>query len=88
MAYPDMRLQGRKWAGIVGDRVTFESGHPKEVVAFAMREAAATEQMRMHNMADPNAALNGRFAECLLLMKTDMDADATSAPLPLPAKKR
>lgn len=92
LAYPDMRLQGRKWAGIVGDRVTFESGHAKEAVAFAMREAAAAEQVRMHNMADPGAALGGRFSECLPLMKADMDADAVTdaaaAPLPLPTKKR
>ena len=92
MAFPDMRLQGRKWAGIVGDRVTFESGHPKEVVAFAMREAAAAEQTRMHNVADPNTVLSGRLSECMPLMKTDMDAaavtDAAATPLPLPTKKR
>ncbi len=94
LAYPDMRLQGRKWAGIVGDRVTFESGHPKEAVAFAMREAAAAEQTRMHELADPRATLGGRFSECLPLIKTDMDADAdaitaaAAAPLPLPTKKR
>jgi hypothetical protein len=92
VAYPDMRLQGRKWAGIVGDRVTFESGHPKEAVAFAMREAAAAEQVRMHELPDPGAALGGRFSECLPLMKMDMDVDAVTdsaaTPLPLPTKKR
>jgi hypothetical protein len=94
VAYPDMRTQGRKWAGIVGDRVTFESGQPKEAVAFALREAAANEQARMHSMAKPNAVLYGRFAECAPRMKTDMDADADAVkaalplPLPITAKKR
>ena len=43
-SYPDMRESGKRWAGIVGDRVMEESGQPREVVAFAIKQAVEAEQ--------------------------------------------
>lgn len=74
--YPDVREIGRKWAGLVGDRVMFETGQPQEVVAFAMKEAVKSEQARVQNVIDPKAVADARVAECMPLMQTDLAANA------------
>lgn len=86
--YPAAGLAGRKWAGIVGERVTAQSGQPIELIAFAMREAAANEQTALISGANPAAVLEARYTSCAPLMLSDIDADLASAPLPIPQKQK
>lgn len=75
----DVRTSGRRWAGIVGERITFETGQPREIVAVAMTEAA---QARAARTADDAAV-----AACARQMNSELAiADAASAPLPKPVK--
>lgn len=73
--YPDVRETGRKWAGLVGDRVMFDTGQPQEVVAFAMKEAVKAEQARVQNVSDPKAVVDARVADCMPVMQADLAAD-------------
>lgn len=82
-AFPDIRESGKRWAGIAGDRAAFESGQPREVIAYAIREAVKAEQQKAIDAADPAAYAKMRFAECQLRMEADLRADA---PLPKPVK--
>ena len=76
----DVRTDGRRWAGIVGDRITSESGQPRELVAVAMTEAAKARAGR------PDAAAAALTA-CTQQMKRELAiADAANAPLPKPMK--
>ena len=74
--HPDVRDDGRRWAGLIGDRITFESGQPKEVIGFAMREAAKAEQARTVGVDDPKRRFDLRLAECLPLMHADLARDS------------
>ena len=74
----DVRADGRRWAGIVGDRITAESGQPRELVAIAMTEAAKARAGR----PDDAAALTA----CKQQMTSELAADAAAAPLPKPLK--
>jgi hypothetical protein len=74
---PDVQADGRRWAGIVGDRVTTETGQPRELVAVAMTEAA---KARAGKAAD--AAL---LTSCQRQMTGELAiADAADKPLPKP----
>ncbi len=86
--YPAAGLAGRKWAGIVGERVTAQSRQPAELIAFAMREAAVSEQARLIASANPPAVMEARYTSCAPLMLSDIDADLASAPLPIPQKQK
>ncbi len=85
--YPAAGMAGRKWAGIVGERVVNQSGQPAELIAFAMREAAANEQAAMLAGANPAAVLEARYTSCAPLMRTDLEADLADAPLPMPVRQ-
>ena len=75
----DVRTSGRRWAGIVGDRIMFESGQPRELVGVAMTEAAKARASR--------ASDDSVVAACMRQMNSDLAiADAASAPLPKPVK--
>ncbi len=76
--YPDVRDKGRKWAGIVGDRVTAQSGLPAEVVGLAINEAVKAEQAAVGKSADPRAYVDGRMAQCVPLMEADLAAASTT----------
>jgi hypothetical protein len=43
----DVQMSGRRWAGIVGDRIMTETGQPRELVAVAMTEAAKARAGRL-----------------------------------------
>jgi hypothetical protein len=81
--YPDVRETGKKWAGIVGQRVMDETGQPREVIAFAMKAAVDDEQAQVIAAADPKAHAADRFKACHLRMQGDL---AASQPLPKPVK--
>lgn len=75
---PDVQANGRRWAGIVGERIMTETGQPRELVSFAMTEAAKARAGRSA-VGAPSACLSQMNAELAI-------ADATNAPLPKPVK--
>lgn len=75
----DMQSSGRRWAGIVGDRIMFETGQPRELVAVAMNEAAKSRATRSID--------NEAVAACSRQIKAELAiAAAADAPLPKPVK--
>jgi hypothetical protein len=74
----DLATRGKRWAGLVGNRIMEETGQPREVVAFAMMEAAK---------ARSGAITVNDKSSCLIQMRAELAAaDAASAPLPKPVK--
>ncbi len=71
----DVRQSGKMWAGIVGSRITQESGQPRELIAVAMTEAAKAEFQRPSAMAT--------VQKCAMQMSTEL-ANAAVQDLPLP----
>ena len=81
VAGSDVQAKGRRWAGIVGDRIMTETDQPRELVAVAMNEAAKARAAR----ADDGATLDA----CVRQMNAELAiADASDAPLPKPVKKQ
>jgi hypothetical protein len=77
----DVQANGRRWAGIVGDRIMFETGQPRELVAVAMNEAATARAARTDNAAALSA--------CTKQMNDELSiADAADAPLPKPLTRK
>lgn len=75
----DLQASGRRWAGIVGDRIMFETGQPRELVAVVMNEAAKSRAARPVD--------NATIATCTRQMTGELaTADAANAPLPKPVK--
>lgn len=75
----NVQQQGRRWAGIVGDRIVFETGQPRELVAFAMQEAAKASIKQGQNVTQRNV--------CIRQMQRELAAaDAVGQPLPKPVK--
>ena len=78
---PDVRQSGKRWAGIVGNRITAQSGQPRELVAVAMAEAAKAEFQRPSDLARINA--------CAVQMRAELaSADSIDQPLPKPVTKK
>ena len=74
---PDVRQSGKRWAGIVGSRITAQSGQPRELVAVAMAEAAKAEFQRPSDLT--------RINSCAVQMATELaSADSIDKPLPKP----
>ena len=75
----NVQASGKRWAGLVGSRIVEQSGQPRELVAFAMTEAAKARQAR----SSDEAALT----ICISQMNMELSAaDAANAPLPKPIK--
>lgn len=75
----DVQANGKRWAGIVGDRIMFETGQPREIVAIAMTEAAKARSAR--------ATESGALTACTSRMQAELAAaDAADAQLPKPLK--
>ncbi|WP_411291722.1 hypothetical protein [Sphingorhabdus sp.] len=77
----DVQQSGKRWAGIVGSRITAQSGQPRELVAVAMAEAAKSEFARPSDLARINTCTQQMAAE---LATADMMAN----PLPKPVKSK
>ncbi len=78
---PDVGPSGKRWAGIVGSRITEQSGQPRELVAVAMSEAAKAEFQQPSNPAKIN--------KCALQMSEELaTADISDQPLPKPVKSK
>ena len=74
----DVQASGKRWAGVVGERVMAETGQPRELVSYAMTEAAKARAARTNNIAPSG---------CINQMKSELSAiDAANAPLPKPVR--
>ena len=70
--FTDVQADGRKWTGIVGDRIMFESGQPREVIAYAFREAAKSERRVLRTAP----AATKRTSDCIIQMKAELAKDS------------
>jgi len=78
---PDVQQSGKIWAGIVGSRITEESGQPREVIAVAMTEAAKAEFQRPSEVAF--------VQKCFMQMSAEVaTAAALNNPLPKPVTSK
>lgn len=78
---PDVGQSGKIWAGIVGNRITEESGLPRELIAIAMTEAAKAEFQR-----PSDAAL---VQKCAIQMSGEVANGSTfNPPLPKPVTSK
>jgi hypothetical protein len=85
---PDVRTDGPRWAGIVGDRVMRETGLPKEVVGYALQESVPDAQ-RIFMLHNPYPQIESRVSQCAPIMRKDLaEADALSKPLPKPQRPK
>ena len=77
--FPDLTERGKKYAGIAGDRIMFETGQTKEVVPFAMRKSVEDQQAlaveATANGKDPAPILDALMAQCLPLLDTQLGAE-------------
>lgn len=74
----NVQASGKRWAGIVGERVMAETGLPRELVSFAMTEAAKARAARTNNIAPSG---------CINQMNSELSAiDAANLPLPKPVR--
>lgn len=80
-AFPDVTVSGKRWTGLVGSQIVEQSGQPREIIAFAMTEAAKARQASGRSAIDVGACIVQMFAELRI-------ADAADAPLPKPVKAR
>jgi hypothetical protein len=87
MHHPDVRESGKRWAGIVGQRVMAQTGQPREVIALAISEAVKAEQNKSASFNTKDEAAGhaqARFDGCSALMQAQLAADA---PLPKPVRR-
>lgn len=77
----DVQANGKRWAGIVGDRIVFETGQPREVVALAMQEAAQASATKPRDGAVLDACTRQMFRELAA-------ASAADQPLPKPVQSK
>ena len=81
----ELAKPGKRWSGIVGQRVMDESGQPRELVAAAMIESANAQA----KLGEGAEARGQRIAQCQAIMYGELAAvDAASAPLPKPARRK
>ncbi len=80
LAYPNLQDSGQKFTGIVGDRITFETGQPREVIALAIRQSVADQQRRSVAIAseggDPATFVRSLMDECLPMLNAEITAPA------------
>lgn len=77
----DVQANGKRWAGIVGDRIVFETGQPREVVALAMQEAAQASVGKPRDGAVLDACTRQMLRELAA-------ASAADQPLPTPVQSK
>lgn len=77
----DVQANGKRWAGIVGDRIVFETGQPREVVALAMQEAAQASATKPRDGAVLDACTRQMLRELAA-------ASAADQPLPKPVQSK
>jgi len=89
LRFPNVMQRGRKYAGIVGQRVIDETGQPKEVVASAIKQAVEDRQAKLieteiaretskDNVAGASAAMDRLVTPCLAFLDKEVPAKETS----------
>lgn len=73
-AYPNLGEDGKRWAGIVGDRVTAATGQPREVIALAINMAVKAEQDRAGSADEPSTGFQERLTKCVGAMNANLGA--------------
>ncbi len=85
--YPDVRQSGKKWAGVTGDKIAFDSKQDPQVVAFAIKLAVKAEQDAAINYNGTVNYSDMRIKSCVAMMDADDAAmKAASKLLPKPVK--
>lgn len=78
---PEVGQSGKVWAGLVGSRITRESGQPRELIAVAMTEVAKAEFQRPSEPAV--------VQKCAMQMSAEVaNAIALDTPLPKPVTSK
>ena len=72
--FTDVRITGRKWAGLTGDRIVFESGLPPQVIAMAINTAADYDRNLIKLAPDHQLAMGALEKRCVPMMTADLDA--------------
>jgi hypothetical protein len=80
--FPDFRESGKKWAGIVGNRVTEQTGQPREIIAGEIQSAVEREQRIIKGLGVSEDMKVARVKDCADLM----NAELLSLPLLKPVK--
>ena len=70
--YPNLGEDGKRWAGIVGDRVMAATGQPREVVALAIQMAVKAEQDKAGAADEPSTGFQERLTECVGAMNANL----------------
>ncbi len=77
--YPDLRAQGKKWAGIAGDRITFETGQPPEVIGFAITQSVADTRKLASAAPNLNQFYTQKLNACWPMVQHDLNAAKDAA---------
>ena len=72
--YPNLGDDGKRWAGIVGDRVMAATGQPREVVALAIQMAVKAEQDKAGAADEPSTGFQERLTKCVGAMNANLGA--------------
>jgi hypothetical protein len=72
--YPALSDDGKRWAGIVGDRVMEATGQPREVVALAIQTSVKTEQEMSATAEEGNTGFRERLTACVGKMNASLGA--------------
>jgi hypothetical protein len=72
--YPNVREDGKRWAGIVGDRIMEATGQPREVVALAIQTAVKAEQDKAGASEEPSTGFLERLTTCVGAMNANLGA--------------
>ena len=72
--YPNLGADGKRWAGIVGDRVMQATGQPREVVALAIQMAVKAEQDKASATEEPSTGFQERLTKCVGAMNANLGA--------------
>ena len=74
LTHPNLGEDGKRWAGIVGDRVTAATGQPREVVALAIQMAVKAEQDKAGAADEPSTGFQERLTKCVGAMYANLGA--------------
>ena len=72
--YPALSDDGKRWAGIVGDRVMEATGQPREVVALAIQTSVKAEQEMSATAEEGNNGFRERLTACVGKMNANLGA--------------
>ncbi len=72
--YPNLGEDGKRWAGIVGDRIMVATGQPREVVALAIQAAVQAEQQKAAASQEASTGFQERLTKCVGAMNANLGA--------------